>query len=124
MNTARFIQQTQKLSIWLTPRCLQEQNRRFKGTQGVSQENRGSGFVPAFFDSSTGTVHRSCFADGRPAPMHLLDGLPAELVIERSPSGRVTAVRESVQAGFVRNGKFYTREQAAKAITASAATEH
>lgn len=104
-------------SHWLTPRGLLAQNRRFKGTKGVSQENRSSGFRPAFSDTHTGTVYLSRFADGRPAPMHLLDGLPGCLVVERSASGRVTAVKKSVCAGFVKDGKFYTREQAAAAAT-------
>ena len=103
---------------------LSQQNRRFKGTGGVSQENRSCGFVPAFFDSSTGTVYRSCFADGRPAPMHLLDGLPAELAVERSTSGRTIAVKACVQAGFMREGKFYTREQAAEALAEADRQQH
>jgi hypothetical protein len=58
-------------------------------------------------------VYLSRFADGRVAPVHLLDGLPAEVVVSRYPSGRVAAVSASVVAGFVRGGQFYTREQAA-----------
>ena len=103
-------------SRWLTPRGLRQQNRVFRGSGGVSQENRGSGFVPAFSDTSTGDVYLSRFADGRIAPMHLLDGLPAAVVIKRSVSGRVTGVKETLQAGSVRAGKFYTREQAAAAV--------
>lgn len=103
-------------SRWLTPRGLRQQNRVFRGSGGRSQENRSSGFVPAFSDTSTGDVYLSRFADGRLAPMHLLDGLPAAVVIERSVSGRVMSVKETLQAGFVRAGKFYTREQAAAAV--------
>jgi hypothetical protein len=55
----------------------------------------------------------SCFADGRPAPIHLLDGLPADWVTVRGAGGRVLAVKASVVAGFIRGGRFYTRAQAA-----------
>ena len=109
-------QQREVNSLWLTPRGLRQQNRVFRGTGGVSQENREGGFVPAFSDTSTGDVYLSRFADGRVAPMHLLDGLPAAVVVQRSVSGRVMSVKETLQAGFVRAGKFYTREQAAAAV--------
>ncbi len=99
----------------LTTRTLRRQNRVFRGTGGVSAENRTLGFVPAFLDTQTGAVYRACFADGRPAPMHLLDGLPSAVVASRDPTGRVTALKSSVQAGFLRAERFYTREQAAAA---------
>lgn len=101
----------------LTVNRLVQQNHCFKGTGGVSQENRSRGFVPAFSDTTTGTIYLSRFADGHLAPMHLLEGLPAEVVAGRTSSGRVKAVKKTVVAGFVRNDQFYTREQAAKAVT-------
>lgn len=112
MNTQTTTSQTMPLSI----QRLGQQNRRFHGTGGRSQENRSQGFLPAFADNRTGTVYLSRFANGQPAPMHLLDGLPSELVTERSPGGRVIAVRDGLVAGFVRAGRFYTRAQAAAAV--------
>lgn len=100
----------------LSPQTLQAQNRQFKGTGGVSQENRSSGFIPAFQDTLTGTVYRSCFANGAFAPVHVLDGLPSALVMQRSSSGRVVAVIDSVIAGFLRGGRFYTRNEAVNAM--------
>ncbi len=100
----------------LTARTLRRQNQVFHGTGGVSAENRTLGFVPAFRDTQTGAVYRACFADGRPAPMHLLDGLPSVVVESRDPTGRVIALKSSVQAGFLRAERFYTREQAAAAL--------
>jgi hypothetical protein len=102
---------------FMTPGRIKAQNRRFKGSGGVSQENRGGGFLPAFADTATGATYPSRFADGRPAPIHLLDGLPDEWVVARSANGRVTAVKDSVVAGFLRAGRFYTRAQAAEAMT-------
>lgn len=101
----------------LTTEGLKEENRRFNGTGGVSRECRSSGFMPAFRDASTGNVYLSRFADGRIAPIHLLDGLPQELVTSRGPTGRVKAVKESVAAGFVYSGRFLTREQVARAVS-------
>ena len=104
------------MCVVLTTRTLRRQNQVFRGTGGVSAENRTLGFVPAFRDTQTGAVYRACFADGRPAPMHLLDGLPSAVVASRDPTGRVTALKSSVQAGFLRAERFYTREQAAAAL--------
>jgi hypothetical protein len=61
----------------LSLNTLQTQNRQFSGTGGVSAENRAQRFRPAFMDRRTGEVYPSRFGDGRPAPIHLLDGLPA-----------------------------------------------
>ena len=104
------------LAPGLSARALRQQNRGFRGTGGVSAENRSLGFAPAFRDTQTGAVYRACFADGRPAPMHLLEGLPPAVVAARDAAGRATAIQPSVRAGFVRDGRFYTREQAAAQV--------
>lgn len=100
----------------LTRRTLSQQNRHYRGSGGVSEENRTSGFVPAFLDGETGMMYRACFADGRLAPLHILDGLPAHLVVTRDDNGKVRAVKSCVIAGFMRGERFYTREQAARAL--------
>ena len=102
----------------MTDRVLQAQNASFRGRGGISEENRDVGFRPAFLDTRTDTIYVSRFADGRPAPIHLLDGLPDELVVERTVSGRVSAVRAEVISGFVRGGRFYTREEAGRHVAA------
>ena len=103
-------------AIHLTKKVLRQQNQVFRGTGGVSAGNRSQGFAPAFLDTLTGMIYRACFSDGRPAPMHLLDGLPPALVVARDASGRVTAVHPAVMAGFVRGAEFFTREQAAALV--------
>ena len=100
----------------LTPQKLEADNRLFAGTGGVSVENQSCGFIPGFLDRDTGAVYCSCWADGRPAPFHALDGLPAHLIRERDCGGHITAVKASVVAGFIRQGCFYTREQAAHCL--------
>jgi hypothetical protein len=94
---------------------LQNENEAHAGTGGRSEENSSLGFRPAFFDFATHTIYPSCFANGKLAPFHLLDGLPAEVVAIRAPSGRVIAAKATLIAGFERNGYFYTRAAAAKA---------
>jgi hypothetical protein len=80
---------------------LQQENAEHAGTGGCSAENRGLGFAPAFLDFATMTIHPSRFSDGRPAPFHLIHGLPA---------------KPTLIAGFERNGFFYTRAAAARAV--------
>ncbi len=100
----------------LTPQTLKAENQLFAGTGGVSAENQSRGFIPGFLDRETGVVYCSCWADGRPAPFHALDGLPAHLVQERDCGGHIRAIKSSVIAGFIRQGHFYTREQAARCL--------
>lgn len=104
------------LAPGLTAQTLRQQNRVFQGTGGVSAENRSLGFAPAFLDTQTGVIYQACFADGRPAPMHLLEGLPPAAVAARDATGRVIALKPTVLAGFVRDDRFYTREQAAAQV--------
>ena len=100
----------------VSPAELKAQNHQFKGTGGVSEENRCIGFRPAFLDEKTGNIYLSCFTNGQIAPFHLLDGLPQDLVVSRTETGRVKCVKNTVAVGFVLGDRFYTREQAAEAI--------
>ena len=94
---------------------LRKENDAHRGTGGRSEENAGLGFSPAFYDFATQKIYPSRFADGRLAPVHMLDGLPDEVVIERTPAGRVTSAKATLMSGFVRQGFFYTRAAAARA---------
>jgi hypothetical protein len=100
----------------MTESVLRRENRQFRGRGGVSEENRSIGFQPAFLDADTGKVYASSYANGLPAPFHLLDGLPDELVLTRHSTGKVAAVKKSITSGFVREGRFFTREQAAQHV--------
>ncbi|MGB8437647.1 MAG: hypothetical protein WCE38_25670 [Burkholderiales bacterium] len=103
----------------MTGQTLEQENLNYRGTGGVSAGSRPLGFQPAFADRETRATYLSRFADGRPAPCHLLDGLPDELVLSRGTSGRVAAVKPSLVSGFMRGGLFYTREEAAAEVAAS-----
>jgi hypothetical protein len=99
----------------MTRRRIRDENRAFRGTCGISQNNHSAGFLPAFCDLETGRTQLSRCAGGTPAPIHLLCGLPDEWVVARDAAGGVAAVKASVVAGFLRDGRFYTREEAARA---------
>jgi hypothetical protein len=105
------------VSTLLTNQRILRENRGFRGTGGLSQNNRGTGFLPAFRDLETGRVELSRRDDGVVAPIHLLDGLPEEWVVTHSAAGGVSAVKATVVAGFLREGRFYTREEAALACS-------
>ncbi len=100
----------------MTTKQLARENRSYASTGGVSQNNRGHGFRPAFLDTATGIVYLSCNQQGSLAPFHCLDGLPSELVEARDACGRVIAVKPTVQAGFERDGVFYSRDEAAAVV--------
>lgn len=100
----------------LCERELQAQNDTFSGSGGVSQHNHQAGFMPAYKNTLTGEAVISCFADGTPAPVHLLEGLPDAWVASRDEHGCVRRALDSVIAGFLRNGNFFTREAAAQLV--------
>ena len=74
------------------------------------------GFEPAFLDMGTMAIYRSRHADGTPAPYHVLDGLPDEVVWNRSAEGRVQVAKPTLLRGYVRNGYFYTLPAACRAL--------
>ena len=92
---------------------LRQENEIYAGTGGVSENNCSARFLPAFQDSQTGRVEIARTEDGTQAPMHLLCCLPDEWVTERDAEGHILVVKDSVIAGFIRDGEFYTREEAA-----------
>jgi hypothetical protein len=102
--------------LTLTTQYLRMEAAAQRGTGGVSVENGKLGFQPAFRDAHTGQIYTSTFADGRPAPFHLLDGLPEHLVLARDRHGRASRVVGTITAGFVRDGVFHTRMEAAAAV--------
>lgn len=106
---------TQYSSQQLDGEALRQENLQFSGTTGVSANNRGLGFVPAFMDTETGNVYLSRFANGTPAPIHVLAGLPDNLTEAHEKSSATLAIKSSVISGFVREDTFYSREQAAQA---------
>ena len=97
-------------------KALDQENLQYADTGGVSKNNRSQGFVPAFLDTDSGYVYRSRFPDGRPAPVHILSGLPGKLFNSDGVSSKQHAVKDSVISGFLLEQTFYTREAAASAL--------
>lgn len=116
-----YSQHKQNNSALMTLETLRQENHCYCHTGGISQNNCHAGFQSAFLDRATGHVYLSRFTNGNPAPVHLLDGLPEELVLRRSAEGRITAVKETVIAGFLYAEHFYTREQAARFLAVTPA---
>lgn len=102
------------MEVPLSYEILCQQNASFRNTAGVSQANRSAGFHPAFYDTLNRTADIARLRDGTPAPCHILDGVPDDWVMKRDQFGRVITVRPSIISGFIRNGRFYTREQASR----------
>ena len=74
------------------------------------------GFEPAFLDTGTMAIYRSRYADGRAAPLHVIDGLPDEVVWSRAPDGRVVMAKPTLVRGYVRRGFFYTATAVRRAV--------
>jgi len=67
----------------------------------------GNGLRPAFKDNASGTIYRSTYEDGLPAPFHYIYGLPQE-----------AQDSDTLESGFVdQSGTFYTREEAISYMT-------
>jgi hypothetical protein len=94
---------------------LDTQNAEYAGTAGVSQHNRTAGFIPAYCNHADGQVVASRFADGRPAPIHVLEGVPDDWVEHRDTDSGSIRLKPTVEAGFIRDGRFFSRA-AAKAV--------
>ncbi|MEE4360283.1 MAG: hypothetical protein V2I63_02030 [Pseudomonadales bacterium] len=92
---------------------LDAENRYFAGTRGVSAEAARLRLVPAFQDTRTGRVEIARFPDGRPAPVHLLHGLPEEWALAHDEDGTIKVLKAEIICGFVRGADFYTRQEAA-----------
>jgi hypothetical protein len=83
------------------------------GTCGESATAKKVKFLPAFRSSLDGRIERARFPNGQPAPMHLIGGLPQEWAVRCDLEGCVLEISEDIEAGFVRDDRFYTREEAA-----------
>ncbi len=99
----------------LSEQALARENREYAATAGISKNCQSGGFAPAFYDSQSDSSVISRYADGSPAPIHILDGVPVEWVSDYDAEGHVIALRPGVISGFLRAGRFYTRDQVAKA---------
>ena len=98
----------------LTERRIEEENEVFAGTNGVSRCAASLGLRPAFRDPQSGRVEVACYANGEPAPFHLIDALPGDWFARLDAAGRPAMLRPEIECGFVQGERFYTRAEAAK----------
>jgi len=92
---------------------LKRENRVYGGTSGVSDGCRQGCFKPAFLDQETGLVYLSRHPDGHVSTVHMLDGLPDEVVAARYANGNVSKAKNTLISGFLKGCAFYTRQEAA-----------
>lgn len=90
---------------------LRRENEEYAGTRGISENNAGTGYQPAFLDKRSGRIEIARTRVGLPATCHLIDWLPREWARTITDSGRVSSLRPEIITGFVRDGVFYTREE-------------
>lgn len=92
---------------------LDSENIQYANSGGVSQNNAAENFVPAFKNANTGEIALSKYFNGKPAPLHLIDGLPDSWLIK---DGKQKDLQEFIISGFVRFGRFFDRQEAAEFI--------
>lgn len=90
-------------------------SQAYIGTCGESATARQNSFLPAFRNEADGRVELARMANGKPAPMHLISWLPREWAVTCDEAGKVLELIDDVIAGFVKSGRFFTREEAAQA---------
>lgn len=95
--------------------AVRTESDAYIGTCGESATARQHKFLPAFRNERDGRVELARLSNGRPAPMHLISALPQEWAVRCDERGNVLELIEEVVAGFFRDDRFYTREEAASA---------
>ena len=110
-------ERTRRIRGVLTELSLHDENRLYANTRGISGNNGSLGFRPGYLNRLSGEWVLSRFSDGKLAPIHVLDGLPESWVDARDANGRVVAARAEVVTGFIRDSRFYTRDEAIRATT-------
>lgn len=93
---------------------LCSENLAFAGTRGISENNRALNFRPAFQDKNTGRIEIAKLKSGEDAPVHIICWLPEEWATCFDDNGLVLGLKPGIMAGFERDGRFYTRDEAAE----------
>ena len=71
------------------------------------------GCRPAFLDTRTGSIRIARLADGSPAGAHIISWLPKDWATALDSNGLVMSLNYRIIAGFMCDGIFYNRAQAA-----------
>jgi|GEM_PF-474459 len=105
-----------ELNVSLDVAALKNENRAYYGSAGVSDGCREACFRPAFRDQETGRVYLSRYPNGHVAAFHTLEGLPDEMIAARYTNGNVAKAKNTLISGFLKDGTFYTRQEAADQV--------
>ena len=111
---SRPVSQRSETTQITTQRSLVEESARFVGSCGDSATATQHHFLPAFCNRADGRVELAKLPNGQNAPMHLICALPEAWASKCDSDGTVVELIDGIVAGFVRNGHFYTREEAAE----------
>lgn len=93
--------------------AVTRESEPYNGTCGESVVACQHKFLPAFCNREDGRIELARLPNGKPAPMHLIAKLPKVWAARCDGKGNVLELIDSIVAGFVKNGRFYTREEAA-----------
>ncbi len=61
-------------------------------------------------------VYLSRYPNGQVAVFHTLEGLPDEVIAARYINGKVAYAKNTLISGFLKDGTFYTRQEAADQV--------
>ena len=89
---------------------LKEESTSFFQSGAVS-EKCSSFCKPCFLNKATGEIFLSQYPNGIACPFHNLNGLPEEVVLRRGNDGSVIEVLPTIISGFVKDNKFYSRDE-------------
>ena len=102
------------MATYRNQRAITAESEPYDGTCGESRVACQNRFAPAFCNRADGRVELARLPNGNPAPMHLITALPQAWAARCDAKGHVLALIDSIEAGFVKNGRFYSREEAAR----------
>ena len=112
----RFLQREGTASAACTADDLVADSESHRGTGGVSEENGGFGFRPAFLDAGESCTARA-FRTALRRPSIFSTVRLKNWWRVANECGRVAAVKAFLISGFVRFGRFYTRDEAAAVVS-------
>jgi len=61
-------------------------------------------------------IYLSRHPNGQVAAFHTLEGLPEEVILARHTNGKVAYAKNTLISGFLKDGTFYTRQEAADQV--------
>lgn len=92
-------------------------NNLSHSTREVNSNSCQFYFIPAFYDALSHTVFLSCYKSGQLAPIHVLEGIPDNIIKNRTLTNNRGESKNSLIIGFIFKNKFLTRKQAINTLS-------